>query len=118
MKMTTLIKQTADAKAAEKASKVKNGYKTVLTILENDLQGAEMLPGTILTLKVASVVGDEFARAVKDIISDDVLRIGNIRIWRSTTSRGTINVEGIRPDHVDDDWSEVIETIKDRSEMI
>ena len=117
MKMSSLIEKTMAAKAAVKASKTKDGYRTVLSILSNDLQGAEMLPGAVLKMTVAAVVGDEFDNAVKDI-GNDVLTIGNVRIWRSTTSRGIINAEGIRPGNIDEDWDDLIEAIKDRSEMI
>ena len=117
MKMSNLIAKTVEQRAAEKASKIQNGYKTVLKILIDDLQGAEMLPGSILSIKVAAVVGDEFADAVK-ATGSDVIQIQGMRIWRSTTSRGTITVEGINPSTVDEQWDELIETIKDRSEMI
>ena len=119
MKMSALIEKTGAAKAAVMTQKIKNGYKTVLKIFEEDLQGAEMLPGAILKLTVASVVGDEFARAIKDTCAyADILKVQGKNIWRSTTSRGTICVEGIRPDHVDDDWSEVIEILKLRVEVL
>ena len=117
MKMSALIKNTEAAKAAVKANEIKNGYKTVLKIFEEDLQGAEMLPGSILSIKVAAVVGDEFADAVT-ATGSDVIQIQGMRIWRSTTSRSTITVEGINPSTVDEDWEDLIETIKDRSEMI
>ena len=117
MKMSALIAKTAEAKAATKAAAIKNCYNTVLKILENDLQGAEMLPGAVLKLSVASVVGDEFNNAIKDI-GNDVLTIGSIRIWRSTTSRGIIQAEGFNPSNIDEDWDNLIEIIKDRSEML
>ena len=117
MKLSTLIAKTETAKAAEAKAKIQDGYKTVLKIIENDLQGAEMLPGAVLKMTVAAVVGDEFDNAVKDI-GNDVLTIGNVRIWRSTTSRGVINAEGIRPGNIDEDWEIVIDELKDRSEMI
>ena len=117
MKMSTLIQKTVDAKAAEAKAKIKDGYKTILNILENGLQGAEMLPGSILKLTVASVVGDEFAEAIKDI-GNDVLKVQGKNIWRSTTSRGVITVEGIRPDHIDEDWEALIEMIKLRVEVL
>ena len=76
-----------------------------------------MLPGAVLKLSVAAVIGDEFNNAINDI-GNDVLTIGNIRIWGSTTSRGVISVEGIRPGNIDEDWDNLIETIKDRAEML
>ena len=117
MTMSKLIQQTANVKAAEAKAKIQNGYKTVLSILQNDLQGAEMLPGSILKLTVASVVGDEFDAAIKSI-GNDTLKVCGITLWRSTTSRGVISAEGIRPGNIDEDWDTLIETIKDRSEMI
>ena len=117
MKMSALIEKTTAAKATEAKAKIQNGYKTIVNILQNELHGAEMLPGAILKLTVASVVGDEFNNAIKDI-GNDVLTIGNVRIWRSTTSRGTITVEGIDPSNIDDSWETVIDELKDRSEMI
>ena len=117
IKMSSLIEKTTAAKAAEKASKTKDGYRTVLSILSNDLQGAEMLPGSILKLTVASVVGDEFDAAIKGI-GNDTLKVGGITIWRSTTSRGVINCEGLDPHNVDEGWEALIEIIKDRSEML
>ena len=115
--MSTLINKTTAAKAAEAKTKIQNGYKTVLSILQNDLQGAEMLPGAILSLKVAAVVGDEFADAVK-ATGSDVIQIQGMRIWRSTTSRSTITVEGINPSNIDDSWETVIETLKLRVEVL
>ena len=117
MKMSTLIKKTEEAKAIGAKAKIKDGYRTVLSILANDLQGAEMLPGNILKLEVASVVGDEFDAALKSI-GNDTLKVGLIHLWRSTTSRGVINAEGIRPGNIDEDWDNLIDEIKDRSEMI
>lgn len=117
MKMSEIIKKTAEQKAATKTQKIQDGYRTVLSILSNDLQGAEMLPGAVLKLSVAAVVGDEFDSALKNI-GNDVLQVGQFRIWRSTTSRGVISAEGIRPGNIDEDWDNLIETIKDRSEMI
>ena len=117
IKMSSLIEKTANAKAAEAKARVQNGYKTVLNILEDEIQGAEMLPGAILKLIVADVFGDEFFDALKDIGSD-VLQVGTVSIWRSTTSRGIINAEGIRPGNIDEDWEDLIETIKVRAEMI
>ena len=117
IKMSTLIEKTMEAAKAEAKTKIQNGYKTVLKILTNDLQGAEMLPGGILKIVVDPTVGDEFNNAIKDIGSD-VLNVGNIQIWRSTTSRGVLTVDGINPSNLDEDWEALIDEIKDRSEMI
>ena len=117
MKLSTLIQKTTEAKAAEAKAKIQDGYRTVLSILSNDLHGAEMLPGNTLKLSVATVVGDEFDAAVKSIGSD-TLKVGTVTLWRSTTSRGVIQVEGINPSTVDEQWDELINEIKDRSEMI
>ena len=117
MKMSTLIEKTMEAKATEAKAKIKDGYKTILNILQNDLQGAEMLPGAVLKMTVAAVVGDELDNAIKDI-GNDVLNVGGIRIWRSTTSRGVINCEGLNPSNIDDSWETVIEELKDRAEML
>ena len=119
MKMSALIEKTGAAKKAAMAQKIKDGYKTILKILEEDLQGAEMLPGAILSLKVASVVGDEFARAVKNTYAyADILKVQGKNIWRSLTSRDTIYVVGVRPDHIDEDWNEVLEILKLRVEVL
>ena len=114
MKMSTLITKTSEQRAAEMDEKVQNGYQTVLNILQKDIQGAEILPGAILSLNVATVVGDEFAKAVKDTGSD-VIRVGSVRIWRSTTSRGIITVEGLILSDIDDAWDSVLDEIRDRA---
>lgn len=115
--MSSLIENTKAAKAAEKASKIKNGYEIVLKILENDLQGAEFLPGELLKLNVAEVVGDEFELALGRI-GVDILQLGyGLKLWRSTSSRKTIYVEGIRPDRVDEDWEGILSEIKLRLEF-
>ena len=101
MKMSVLIKKTAENKASEYETKIQNGYKTILKILTKEIQEAEMLPGSILKLKVAAVVGDEYDSAIKDIGSD-VLKVGRISIWRSTTSRSTITVEGLITSDIDE----------------
>lgn len=116
MKMSVLIEKTAETKVAAKAQQLKDGYKTVLKILNNDLQGAEMLPGGTLKLTVAAVVGDEFDAAIKSI-GNDTLNVGGITLWRSTTSRGVINVDGINPSEVDEYWDTLIDEIDDRIEM-
>ena len=117
MTMSTLIKNTEAAKEAAMAQKIKNGYKTVLKILEEDLQEAEMLPGAILKLTVASVIGNEFARAVKDTCAyADILKVQGKDIWYNTN--GVIYVEGVRPDHIDEDWNEVLEILKLRVEVL
>ena len=119
MRMSALIEKTEAAKKAVMAQQIKNGYNTVLKILEEDLQEAEFLPGGILKLSVASVIGDEFARAVKDIYAyADILKVQGKNIWRSTTSRDTIYVVGVRPDHIDEDWNEVLEILKLRVEVL
>jgi hypothetical protein len=116
--MSKLIEKTSAAKAAEKAQQIKNGYTTVLNILEKDLQGAEFIPGGILSLKVAAVIGDEFDAALKGSIGSDVLCLGfGVRIWRATTSRGTIYVEGLDSSKVDEGWDALIEEIKLRIEL-
>jgi hypothetical protein len=114
MKMSELIKKTAENKAAENEKKIQNGYKTVRKILTNDIQEAEMLPGSILKLKVAAVVGDEFDAALKGNLGTDVLKVGRISIYRSTTSRSIINVEGLIPSNIDEAWESLIDELRER----
>ena len=117
MKMSALIEKTGAAKKAAMAQQIKNGYKTVLKILEEDIQEAEFLPGGILKLSVAAVVGDEFATALKDTCAyADILKVQGKDIWSSTSE--VIYVDGIRPDHVDEDWNEVLEILKLRVEVL
>lgn len=118
MKMSTLIQKTAEQKAAEKASKIKDGYRTVLRILTNELQEAEMLPGQTLKLKVDPSVGDEFSEAMHASGNTEVLHVQGKQIWRSTSSRSTLLVEGIDPSNIDDSWETVIEILKLRVEVL
>ena len=117
--MSELINETAAKKAAAKDERIKNGYETVLNIVEDELQGAELLPGGLLRLNVADRCGDKFVEALKDIGSD-VLKLGGGRsLWRSSTHAGTIYCEGLDPhNNIDDGWEEVIEDIKLRVEML
>lgn len=117
IKISEMVKKTAEQKAALKAEKIQIGYKTILKILNNDIQGAEILPGSTLKLTVAAVVGDEFDDAVKSI-GNDTLKVGGVSIWRSTTSRGVINVDGINTSDLDEDWRILIEMLEDRSGLI
>lgn len=119
MTMSTLIKTTQDQKAAEKATRIKNGYDTILDILENNLQGAEFLPGGLLKLSVVASVGDKFAEAIKDIGSgSDVLRLDGRSLWRSSVHTNIIYCEGLDPSNVDEAWESLIDNLKLRVEML
>ena len=118
MTMSTLIKTTQDQKAAEKAARIKNGYDTILDILEHKLQGAEMLPGGLLKLVVDEIVGDEFETGL-DRLGEEILCLGyGIQLWRPPTSRVVIYCEGVDPHNIDDSWETIIDEIKLRAEML
>ena len=117
MKMSKIIKKTEAAKAAANANKNHhNGYKTILDIFRNKIQGAEMLPGDILKIIVDPTVGDEFSEAMHEL-GRDVLLLHTVRIQRSTTSRGVISVEGIRHDNIDGDWNKTILDLRYRVKL-
>ena len=115
MKISEMVKKTEDAKAAAKANKNHhNAYETVLDIFQNKIQGAEMLPGSILKVIVDPTVGDEFDEAMREL--GGVLRLNAVSLWKSTTSRGII-VEGLNPSNLDEDWEIFIEALKVRAEL-
>ena len=117
MKISEMVKKTEDAKAAAKANKNHhNAYETVLDIFQNKIQGAEMLPGSILKIIVDPTVGDEFSEAMHKL-GRDVLRLHAVSIQRSITSRGVITVEGIRHDNIDGDWNKTIFELRYRAKI-
>ena len=116
--MSELIKKTAENKAAEKAARIKNGYDTILDILENKLQGAEMLPGGLLKLVVDESVADDFESSL-DRLGEEILCLGyGIRLWRPPTSRVVIYCEGVDPRNIDKTWESLIDEVKLRAEML
>ena len=114
MKLSEIIKKTEADKAADKAAAKANAYRTILDIMRNKIQGAEMLPGGILKLIVDGWVSDEFAEAMRDF--GGVLHLNAVSLWKSTTSRGII-VEGLNPSNLDEDWEIFIEALKVRAEL-
>lgn len=117
MKMSEIIRKTEAAKEAANANKNRhNGYKTILDIFRNKIQGAEMLPGDILKIIVDPSVGDEFSEAMHEL-GRDVLRLHAVSIQRSTISRGVITIEGIRHDNIDGDWNKTIFELRYRAKI-